>query len=98
MGATAIGVLAACAKLVADICFHFFNHKNCNEGEVVPAARAFLFNILLAIFVFLIANAKAAAASMSNWLHLSIFAFPLVKIVKQEQLCQQQPLFYQIHF
>ena len=57
----------------------------------VPAAGAFLSNTSLAIFAFLIANAGSAAAGVSGWSHVPVFAFPLVKIVtrgQQLQVCQ----------
>lgn len=47
----------------------------------MPTVGVFLFNKSLAIFAFLIANSRAAATSMSGWLHVLGFAFPLIKIV-----------------
>ena len=57
----------------------------------VAAAVAFLSNTSLAVFAFSIADAGVAAAGVSGWLHVPVFAFPLVKIVtrgQQLQVCQ----------
>lgn len=54
----------------------------------VPAAEAFLSNTSLAFFAFLIAKVGAAAAGVSDWSHVPVFGFSLVKIVTRgQQLC-----------
>ncbi len=70
--------------LVAGTCLRFSACKSHNAGAAaagVPAAVSFLSNTSLAVFAFSIANAGAAAAGVSSGLHVSVFAFPLVKIV-----------------
>lgn len=49
------------------------------------AAKIFLFDIYLVIFVFLIANIRRTAIDMSVWLYISGFVFLLIKTVVQEQ-------------
>lgn len=51
--------------------FCYFTYKNCNAEAImqvtrVPAVKAFLSNILLAVFVFFISNASVAIANMSD--------------------------------
>ena len=46
----------------------------------MPVAGAFLSNISLFVFVFLIINKETIAEGMLSWLHIPIFAFPLVII------------------
>ena len=70
-------------------CFRFSACKNRNAEAAVPAAGAFLSNTSLAVFAFSIANAGAAAAGVSGWSHVPVFAFPIVKIVMRgQQVCQ----------
>lgn len=56
----------------------------------MPAARAFLSNTFLAVFVFSIANAKTIVAGMSGRLQVPVFAFLLIEIAtswQQFQVC-----------
>lgn len=44
---------------------------------IVSVAKAFLYNISLAIIIFSIANPEKATISMSNKLHISVLFFCL---------------------
>lgn len=76
--------------MVKRIYFRFFVCKNHNTRAVVPAidisvAGAFLSNIFLTVFTFLIVNARTTAASMSVWSKIPVFAFSFIKVAKPWQ-------------
>ena len=47
----------------------------------MPTTKILLFNISLAVFAFLITNARITVVGVSGWLHVSVFAFFYIKII-----------------
>lgn len=73
-----------CVKLVVYNYFCFSTYKNYNKRAATAdmlAAEAYLSNIYLTIFAFLITNKGTTATDMLNLLHVLVFAFLFVKIV-----------------
>lgn len=70
--------------IASNTCFCFFTYKNYNVEIAITRlliVEAFLYNISLAIFTFLLINDRIAAIGILGWSHISIFAFLLVKTV-----------------
>lgn len=67
-------------KPIIYICFFSSACKNYNVGAATLAANiaiviAFLFNVFLAIFVFLIVDIEIIAVGILNWLYIPIVIF-----------------------
>lgn len=82
--------------------FCLFIYKNCNIRVIMAAvcmsiAKAYLFNIFLVIFNFLIKNAQAVVVNISGCLKVLNFSFFFIKIVKpwlKMEICQQVYWFF----